>query len=331
MAGFTIPNAPDSDKSTLDQSEPDRVDFEILGNRRKGVVSGAAVTVVSGNTVNVASGTIAYEGTDYSLSGNASYSLSSAPSSGNRFDLVVARYATNAVSIQTITGTASSTNPVFPALPDTDVVLAAVLRRANESVISNDIIDKRAFVLASTPSEISISTLNIDGGTDIGADLTDADLIIVDDGATGTNRKSVLSRLATYIFGKVSGDATATSTGTFSLASRTVGSSEYDNLTLNAQTGTSYTLALSDAHKVVTLNNANAVTLTVPPSTSAAFEVGDQVNILQLGAGQVTVVGGAGVTLRAQGSKLKLNGQYAIGTLVKLDTDEWVLVGNTTS
>lgn len=61
MAGFTIPNAPDTDKSTLDQSEPDRVDFEILGNRRKGVVTGGEVTSVSGTTVAVTAATIAYE------------------------------------------------------------------------------------------------------------------------------------------------------------------------------------------------------------------------------------------------------------------------------
>lgn len=158
MAGFTIPNSPDTDKSTLDQAEPDRVDFEILGNRRKGVVSNAGVTVVSGNIVAVAAGSIAYEGTDYSLSANGSYSLSSAPSSGNRFDLVVARYASAAVTIQTVTGTTSSTNPVFPVLLATDVVLAAVLRRANESIVANDIIDKRAFCLASTPSSITLGT-----------------------------------------------------------------------------------------------------------------------------------------------------------------------------
>ena len=158
MAGFTIPNAPDSDKSTLDQAEPDRVDFEILGNRRKGVVSGAEVTSVSGNTVAVASGTIAYEGVNYALASNGSYALSSAPSSGNRFDLVVARYASSAVTLQTIAGTASSTNPVFPALPSTDVVLAAVLRRANESIVSNDIIDKRAFCLASPSATITLGT-----------------------------------------------------------------------------------------------------------------------------------------------------------------------------
>jgi hypothetical protein len=99
-------------------------------------------------------------------------------------------------------------------------------------------------------------------------------------------------------------------------------------LTLNAQTGTTYTLVLTDSAKFVTLSNASAITLTIPTNSSVAFPVGTQVNIVQLGAGQVTV-GGAGVTLRSQGSKVKLNGIYSAGTLVKINTDEWVLVGNT--
>lgn len=112
------------------------------------------------------------------------------------------------------------------------------------------------------------------------------------------------------------------------LADRVIGSAEYDNMTLNAQTGTTYTLVLTDAHKLVTLSNASAIALTVPTNASVAFEIGDQVNLLQLGAGQVTV-GGASVTFRSEGSKLKLKGQYAMATLVKIDTDTWVLVGNT--
>ena len=46
-----------------------------------------------------------------------------------------------------------------------------------------------------------ITTLDIDGGTDIGADLVDADLIVVDDGAGGTNRKSTMSRVKNYVLG----------------------------------------------------------------------------------------------------------------------------------
>ena len=48
-----------------------------------------------------------------------------------------------------------------------------------------------------------ITDLDIDGGTDIGADLADADLVIVDDGASGTNRKSALTRFWTYIEAKI--------------------------------------------------------------------------------------------------------------------------------
>ena len=40
---------------------------------------------------------------------------------------------------------------------------------------------------------LALADLDIDGGTDIGADLTTSDLIIVDDGAGGTNRKAALS------------------------------------------------------------------------------------------------------------------------------------------
>ena len=113
------------------------------------------------------------------------------------------------------------------------------------------------------------------------------------------------------------------------LADRVVGSAEYDSLSLNAQTGTTYTLVLADAHKVVTLSNASPITLTIPTEASVAFEVGDQVNLLQLGAGQVTVAGASGVTIRSEGSKLKIKAQYGLVTLVKIAADEWVLLGNT--
>ena len=99
------------------------------------------------------------------------------------------------------------------------------------------------------------------------------------------------------------------------------------NLTLNAQTGTTYTLVLTDSAKVVTLSNGSNITLTVPTNASVAFAIGAQVNLVQLGDGQVTVSSSA--TIRSQGSKLKLNGKYSAATLLKINTDEWVLVGNT--
>lgn len=99
-------------------------------------------------------------------------------------------------------------------------------------------------------------------------------------------------------------------------------------LTLNAQTGTTYTLVLTDSAKFVTLSNASAITATIPPNSSVAFPVGTQVNLMQLGAGQVTVAAGLGVTLRSAGSKFKTSAQYAVATALKIASDEWVLVGN---
>ena len=49
---------------------------------------------------------------------------------------------------------------------------------------------------------LPIAAIDIDGGSDIGADLTTSDLIIVDDGAGGTNRKAALSRLTTFLSGQ---------------------------------------------------------------------------------------------------------------------------------
>jgi len=97
------------------------------------------------------------------------------------------------------------------------------------------------------------------------------------------------------------------------------------SLTANAETGTTYTLVAGDLSKYVTLDNAAAITLTVP---DAVFSAGDQVNLVQLGAGQVTIAAGAGVTLRSEGSKLKIKGQYGVATLLFLAADEAVVLGN---
>lgn len=95
----------------------------------------------------------------------------------------------------------------------------------------------------------------------------------------------------------------------------------------NAQTGTTYTLVLTDAGKMVTLTNASAITLTIPTNASVAFPVNTRIDLLQYGAGQVTV-GGAGVTINSSGAKLKLTGQFSGASLWKKATDTWVLIGD---
>lgn len=96
----------------------------------------------------------------------------------------------------------------------------------------------------------------------------------------------------------------------------------------NAQTGTTYTLVLGDAGKMVTMTNASSNTLTVPPNSDVAFPTNTRIDVLQYGAGQTTIAAGSGVTIYSSSSKLKLTGQYSGATLWKKATNTWVLVGD---
>ena len=79
-----------------------------------------------------------------------------------------------------------------------------------------------ATYVGASAGAFAIANLDIDGGTDIGADLVDADEIIVDDGGAGTNRRSDLERVKKYIFSAVSGDATASDAGALTIANTSV-------------------------------------------------------------------------------------------------------------
>jgi len=92
---------------------------------------------------------------------------------------------------------------------------------------------------------------------------------------------------------------------------------------VNAQTGTSYTLVLTDAGKQITMTNASASTLTVPPNSSVAFAVGVRIQVIQLGAGAVTLTAGVGVTVSSLSTSLVM-GQYQTATLVKQATNVWI-------
>lgn len=100
-------------------------------------------------------------------------------------------------------------------------------------------------------------------------------------------------------------------------------------LAFNAQTGTTYTLVAADAeNKLVTLSNASGITLTVPPSV---FTTGQQINIAQIGAGQVTLAQGAGVTITSTGataSAPKLRVQYASATIICTASNTFLVVGD---
>jgi len=113
-------------------------------------------------------------------------------------------------------------------------------------------------------------------------------------------------------------------------ASTAYADTQVDAATLvNTQTA-SYTAVLSDAGKTVEMNVATANNFTVPPNSSVPLPIGTYINPVQIGAGQTTIVAGAGVTIRNRNG-LKLGGQNAVATLYKRDTDDWVAGGDLTT
>lgn len=97
---------------------------------------------------------------------------------------------------------------------------------------------------------------------------------------------------------------------------------------VNQIAGTTYTFVASDAGNVCQFYSGSAVTATVPPNSSVPFPFGTQIDIVQTGAGKVTLAQGSGVTISSIASYKSLSAQYAAATLLKLDTNAWLLSGS---
>lgn len=91
------------------------------------------------------------------------------------------------------------------------------------------------------------------------------------------------------------------------------------------QQSSSYTLTLSDSFKMIEMSNGG--NLTVPTNSSVSFEIGTAIDVLQTGASQVTIVADTGVTVNSTPG-LKLRTQWSSATLVKRNTDTWVVLGD---
>ena len=147
-----------------------------------------------------------------------------------------------------------------------------------------------------------ITTIDIDGGTDIGAALADADLLIVDDGAGGTNRKTAMSRVATYIQSGISGDITI-SGGTAAIGSGVIVNADINNsaaiavskTALTAGTGISLstnTLNVDAAQTGITSLLATDIKIGEDDQTKIDFETADEIHFYAANAEQVFVSDG---------------------------------------
>ena len=153
--------------------------------------------------------------------------------------------------------------------------------------------------LATAAGGFNIAGLDIDGATDIGADLVDADLFIVDDGAGGTNRKVAASRVKTYIGGGTSWQAVKTS-----------------NFTASAGQG------------VFCNTTSSAFTITLPAGT-----IGDQVSIVDYAgtfdSNNLTVAANGSEKIHGSTDDLTVATERAAFTLAYTDsTQGWLLINN---
>ncbi len=187
-----------------------------------------------------------------------------------------------------------------------------------------------------------------DSGTVTSTMIADATIV---NGDISASAGIALSKLATSTAGNIivynssgvptavteTGDVTISDTGVTAIASGVIVNADISasaaielgklaDVSTNAQTA-SYTLVLADKNKVVEMGVGSANSLTVPLNSSVAFPVGSQINILQTGSGQTTIVATGGVTINATPG-LKMRAQWSYATLIKRATDTWVLVGD---
>jgi len=102
---------------------------------------------------------------------------------------------------------------------------------------------------------------------------------------------------------------------------------------INAQTGTTYTLALSDSYQIlITQSNASANAIKIPTNASVAIPIGSVVSLLNIGAGLCTisaVTSGTTTVLSAGATPAQPTvAQYKSVALIKTGTDSWYVVGS---
>lgn len=221
--------------------------------------------------------------------------------------------ANNQVLYQIVTGTPSVT-PVAPTAPDNSLTLALVTVAAGAtSITSGAITDTRvSATFTDTTTKPSVIA---------------ADALKIQSIASQTGKAIKVTNSAGAQVFAVGPDGTLT----FQDGTTQTTSGVYNpNLVVNSQTGTTYTLNVTDAQRFVTFTNSGAITVTVASNATQALPVGTQIQLAQLGTGQVTFTGATSpnpVTINSTPG-LKTRTQYSVATIVQLTTDNWILVGD---
>jgi len=194
-------------------------------------------------------------------------------------------------------------------------------------------------VIAAVQAGTTVTTYDaadVDGNGYINIDLSGADVVEITGQITLTGSDRVEPYLSTDL--QLRPGTFAFNTADITVAKYTVtapadGPAAVSNLqvettSINAQTGTTYTLAMVDRGQTVTMNNASANTITVPTDAAVDFEPGTVIAILQLGAGATTISADTGVTLNGvSAGSSTIIAQYDAVSLLKLGSNNWIITG----
>ena len=193
------------------------------------------------------------------------------------------------------------------------------------------------------------STIRVWVATDTSGNIDDSGWFEVTgtDGTDGSDGTAATISVGTVTTGAAGSNATVTNVGTTSAAvfnftiprgntgaagadgaDGTNGTNGIDGaltpLEENAQTGTAYTLQITDSDKGVTMDNAGTNTVTIPTNASVTFPIGTRIMIHRVGVGATDVTGDTGVTVNGtSGGTVSVGAQWSAVTLWKRGANTW--------
>jgi hypothetical protein len=259
--------------------------------------------------------------------GTVTLSVNTADPTNPRIDLVCmtvndAYYtgSLNNVILQVVAGTPAG-SPVAPTLPANSISLATVAVGAGATALTNaNITDTRVLVTTNIPEVGDISAVvagtGLSGGGTSGSVTLSINTAVT---ADLTTAQTLTNKTLT---------APTVTNGTFTTPTL---NSPLINVGINPQTGTTFTPALSDNGKLVTLSNTSSIAVTIPPFSSVAYPVGAQLNFVGINTGVVTFGQGSGVTIVSTGATASapaLRARYSSATAVCISQDNWLIAGD---